>query len=268
MAQNKLKYIVLGSYRSGTTVINESLEKHSKLKIAYEIFHPDSIHRGLPDSESIIKNLYEENNFRLTKSHFPFSVNTDVSNKISCIIDENYDLKKYVDYVFSLNNGFKILYNHLSLENKIWNYLLDNNVKFIHVLRDNFFDILVSLCAATNNKKWQRLKGDKVFEIEPFIIKKDIANYFFEMLDFLTQHFCSLIKNSDFLTIKYNEIKNWNKAINKIQFFLNLPIENIQHKYEKNIVQNKKFIVANYKELKHYFYKTKWSWFFSDEKLI
>lgn len=35
----KLKYIVLGSWRTGSTVLHESLEKHPDIKITYEIFH-------------------------------------------------------------------------------------------------------------------------------------------------------------------------------------------------------------------------------------
>jgi LPS sulfotransferase NodH len=264
---NNLKYIVLGSYRSGTTVINESLEKHSKLKVAYEIFHTSPEPRGIEQSVSILNQLYGKSNFDFYESVYSRYVSKGYWYETKHISKE-MDLRKYVNHVFSSFNGFKILYHQISLESELWNYLLNNNIKFIHVIRPNFLDIYVSFYASHLTKKWQTLPEQNTNFIKPFYINSYELENFFKMMQFLNDHFSSLLQDQNLIKINYSEIKSWEKTMHKVQDFLDLPYENLYAKYKKTIYQNKKNLIVNYDEILNYFKNTKWSCFFNTKELI
>ena len=81
----KLKYIVLGSWRTGSTVLHESLEKHPDIKIAYEIFHEESSVEtsGMTDISDVMNNLFGKRKFDIEKNPFYYKHNKLNHNVLS-----------------------------------------------------------------------------------------------------------------------------------------------------------------------------------------
>jgi len=268
------KYIVLGAMRSGTTVLNESLELHPSLDVAYEILHYKSSIEltNLPHVRDLLEEIYGTRRLDYTPSamlglhpRFPDDVGLNVgANSFT----NDYDLSKMVDKVFEEYNGFKILYYQVKRNNDLWNYMRDyEDLKVIHVLRDNFLDSLVSLVIAHNSgiwqlQKWGSVKPDKSVRINP-----QDAKCYFEYLDFSREHYLSMFEDRDQLTVRYEEIGQWNSLMKKVQEFLGVEYVELMPKYRKRVTNHSRRI-ANFGELRKFFRDTKWHSLFDREVML
>lgn len=275
MTQNKLKYIVLGSWRTGSTVLHESLEKHPDIKIVYEIFHEDSSINtsGMIDISDVMNNLFGKRKFDIEKSPFyckyhksNHSVLSQLPGNYLCL---NQPLYKMVDYVFEKFNAFKIIYSQININDNIWNYLsLIKDLKIINTVRQNYFEILVSVLLAYKTNTWQKTEINQKILDEKITIDRHFCDAFFYLTEFETEHYTSLFSDHDNITIDYNSLFSWDSTIEKVQKFLGVRHVKLPNKYYKRTNEKIKNLVENYKELSDYFKNTKWKKFFDINILL
>ena len=272
---SKPKYIIFGAMRSGTTVLNESLELHPSLNVAYEILHYKSSIEltNLPHIRDLLEDAYGIRKLEYTPSsmlgahpRFPDDVGLNVG--AGSFIND-YNLSELVRRVFDEYNGFKILYYQVKRNNALWDYLRDYpNLKVIHILRDNFLDCLVSLMVAHNSGIWQLQRWGHLEPDRPVRIDPQDAKCYFEYLSFSREHYLSMFEDRDQLVVKYEDIGDWNSLMRKVQRFLEVDYVELLPKYRKRMNDHSNKI-ANFGELRRFFNGTKWSHFFDREvKLI
>ena len=265
-----MKYILLGHMRSGSSVLNESLEMHPDLKIAYEAFHVSASVEltNIPNVKDIIEELYGFRNWEKTDSNlycrwqkkpdmeiFPKEGNLNIGSYKSLV--ENVCLNPFLDKVFETYDGFKILYNQLKRNYKIWDYLSSYpELKVIHTYRKNYLDSLISLILANSSGVWQKKNMNSEIKDRPFYLPPLLVEEYFYTLDFEIEHFTSMFRNS--LTIEYNQIFDWEKTMKSIQDFLGIKYISMQEKYLKRNTKKAKDLVSNYSELQSMFLNTKW----------
>ena len=271
----KLKYIVLGSWRTGSTVLHESLEKHPDIKIAYEIFHEESSVEtsGMTDISDVMNNLFGKRKFDIEKNPFYYKhnkLNHNVLSKLKgnylCL---NQPLHKIIDYIFDKFNAFKIIYAQLNIDDNIWNYLLSiKDLKVIHTVRQNYFDILVSVLFAYKTNIWQKTEINQKILDKKIIIDRHFCDAFFNLTEFETEHYISFFSNHSNIIIDYNSLFSWDSTIKKVQKFLDVRHIELPTKYYKRTDRKIKNLIENYKELSDYFKNTKWKNFFDGNILL
>jgi len=266
-----MKYILLGHMRSGSSVLNESLEIHPELKVAYEVFHSSASVEltNVPDIKDIIENLYGFRSWRKTESNFycrwqkkpdveifPKKGNIDIGS-YKCIL-EDVPLNIFVDKIFERYDGFKILYNQLKRNYKIWDYLaLYPELKVIHTYRKNYLDSLVSLIVANSSGIWQQKQWGKDLKDKSFYLSPVLVEEYFYTMDFEIEHFTSMF-NKNSLKIEYNQIFDWDNTMKSIQDFLGVNYIPMEKKYLKRNKTQLNELISNYEELKSIFANTKW----------
>lgn len=266
-----VKYIVLGSYRSGTSNINESLGFHPQLKVACEIFHSSSTDfvTRINNFSEVLQRLYGIKNFEnrkhILKCRF-YPPDEDWIGIPHWQIIENVDLTKLIDYVFERYNGFKIMYQQLDRSSLTWDYLLDmKDLKIIHIIRKNYLESLVSYFLAFNSSKWNIQKGETVEDV-PIHISVKSCKLYFEYMDFEIEHFTSLFR--DALLINYENIFDWDVTTERIQDYLGIDKITLPSKYIKRSKKPLFEYIVNFEELSKYFQDTKWSHFFGKYRCL
>lgn len=220
-----MKVAIVGNMRTGTTVINETLGRHSQLNLTHEILHPS-------DSGGNVRwrtNYWPNDLFR-TK---------DINNLNNL---ETYH--NILSEVLDLYDGFKVVYYQLEAKSKLWNYI-ESRCKIIHVLRENKVEIAVSSALAESTGRWQRSPGE-TWKDEPIDINPDWLAIHVSRSERWEEEYRK--RFPDALEIHYEDFGNWDDTINKILDFLELPRETLPPTLRKR-TQPLHEVVANYELL-------------------
>ncbi len=136
-----VRFILLGSARSGSNLVAWSLQEHGAIEMFGEIFH---------DAEG--------------------EARTDLPPEVPAYRDSEDGARFLEREVFGRDagptkraRGFKIFYDHARTTDAArtaWTYLMrDRDIKVIHLRRRNLFDALVSLEVAMRTGEWFREIG-------------------------------------------------------------------------------------------------------------
>jgi hypothetical protein len=268
------KYLILGAMRSGTTVINESLELHPQLDVAYEVFHAGSAIEltNIPDIRDLLEELYGTRKLDYSPSvmlgsHPRHPDDVGIDTGANSFIND-YDLTKLLDKVFERYNGLKILYYQVKRNNTLWDYLRDyENLKIIQVVRRNYLESLVSLLLSYRSGIWQVQQWGDLKEDQMVVIQPQQANRYFEYMDFVIEHYQSMFEDKSHLLVEYEEIADWDRLMKKAQGFLGIPYVPLPIKYKKR-TQYHLHKIQNLAELSEYFLNTKWRWMFECHRML
>tara|TARA_R110002050_G_scaffold286541_4_gene437148 strand:- start:5562 stop:6314 length:753 start_codon:yes stop_codon:yes gene_type:complete len=157
--------------------------------------------------------------------------------------------------------GFKYFYNHnrhLLDKNSIINYLkYSENIKFIHLKRENLLDVLFSYTRALSQNKWTHT--DEEFETT-FTIQ-ECTSFFNEIRQ--SQQLYDLLFNKRMIQIKYEDLLTRpGQTLSLVQEFIGAEIADLTAETRRNTKVNLSRSITNYKELKAYFNQTEYSAFF------
>ncbi len=267
-----MKYIILGSYRSGTSTVNESLCQHPDLKAAYEILHPNCYDEvgGIPNYRSVMKSLYGIEQFQVQKSIWKsrfYPPDEDWIGIPHWRLVENVDLKKLFDWVFERYNGFKVMYQQLDRSSPSWDYFLGMpELKVIHMVRRNYLESLVSYLLAHRTNVWNITPQEPKCSDEPLYLPPRCCRMYFEYMEFEIEHFTYLFEDHDCLTIEYETLFQWDHTINSVQEFLGVKPIKLPSKYAKRTDRSMQALISNFDELREKFKDTRWSHFFELKK--
>lgn len=253
------KYIILSHYRSGSSVLNESIAPGHNCKIAFEILHESLLFDNTNfDVKPVIKKLYGFENWPVQKQRFHPSYDAlygkDLSDLFGNQISDLVDLRSYFFYCKDNFEGFKIMSQQLSFDSVLWSDL--ETCKVVHVYRKNYLAQLASLLLAKKTNVWQNIKHNEKVTINP-----RLALAYFTHMDFLLDFISSNYPSR--LDIEFDELKNWDSVVRKFQDFVGLRQSNLilKPKYEGNSIDSIQRI-NNLDELKKFFSDSRYEIFF------
>lgn len=143
-------FVIVGSQRSGTTLLRSSLAAHSEILCLGEVFYINRAVRH-KDGKAMGKNLsagfssWREYSYQNYIDDSPF-------RKLRHWCLRAGMTREYLDYMYSLREassdckivGFKMMVNQNKKFPAVLPYLLNHNIKVVHMYRENPFDILLS----------------------------------------------------------------------------------------------------------------------------
>lgn len=168
---------------------------------------------------------------------------------------------KKVKYV-----GFKLFYYHPldSDDKKVWDFIKnDENIKIIHLTRENILRTVVSREIADKTNTWTNKTNRNITKDEKQI-KLDI-NYClneFELTKNSEEKTRVDFADHDFIQLSYEELSdNKQSVMNKLFQFLSVDKVDVSSSYKKQNVEKLKDLVTNYNEVHEKLEKTKWAIF-------
>lgn len=133
-----VRFVVVGTQRTGTTLIRTSLASHPRIRCEGEVFLTGS-RKTKPYPGELGFNAYLSQSFHRKLGHYLWRGRT---------------VRQYLDNLYSLSGydaiGFKVMYSQV----RFWRYpmvipfIKEHQVRVIHVVRDNALKTLVSRVTA------------------------------------------------------------------------------------------------------------------------
>jgi len=146
-----MNFIIIGSQRTGSTMLCDYLNKQNDIKCHYEIFLNTGIELSSIDGNkvSVNPNILKHNFFikRFNESHITIE-DLNIANEI---IQNKSNINRFTDPALLIdilnrhntkkNLGFKLFYYQIDMFKNfdIINYIKSNNIKIIHLYRENKF---------------------------------------------------------------------------------------------------------------------------------
>lgn len=239
------KVIILNAGRVGGTLLQKALNSHSQLKITGEVLN-------------------------LNRDSIPFPARS-ILEEIIGTLPERRDKKsnwnvpaKYIDKLFEIYDGFKLLYYELNEE--IIKYLKNReDLKIIHLKRNNLLEQHVSQIVAHKTLvfhigKERRHLFDKI-TLSPKSLEK---NFRCQMKDW-NRH--DKLFGNPYSVFYEDMIQNWDETLSELQGFIGLRKEKLPV-LQKKVIQNPiQEVVYNYRSLYYHFKNTEYKKFFKSPLL-
>jgi len=259
------KYIILGSARTGSSLLVELLKSHPSVISFSELF----------------MDQYSPFNY-LGYPHHSDENLLDYRNNNPVEFMENLVFKPYRRNISAV--GFKLFYYqaHNGRLGKVWNYLKSlDDLKIVHIKRRNSFHSLISSKhaaekGASKYPEWA-MKEIQQFNMGIFpeqlskgeitIINVDYQEclHYFEKVKSEKDYYEKYFANHSVLNLYYEDLlENMDRECRKLCEFLHLSYAPLKTYAEKQVIAPMKEIVKNYNELKASFEGTEWYSFFDE----
>ena len=218
----KTKFIVFGQSRSGSTLLINLLNCHPQIMADQEIYNPLVLFPKIKPLQYLV-------------STYPLPY-------------ANYRLWKSTKPVY----GFKLLFFQVQKPEKFLSQLARNNWKFIHIHRDNIWQIALSNIMAMKTNHWHRHTGDES-TTETIIIKPErLLNALKTRTQWKTKEF-EMIKPYRHLSINYEkdlkDSNNWQATTDKIFNYLGLESHTVTSTMKTTYQKPYSELIENYDEL-------------------
>lgn len=140
------KFILVGTQRSGTTLLRTTLDSHPDILCLGEIFY---LNKNKNTGSKMGKNLSDEFSSWKQYRYTAYLEQQTFLKRIQSYLTKWKVISEYFDYIFSLNGhkaiGFKLMHDQMKWMPGIVDYIKENNIKIIHIHRENTLEILASL---------------------------------------------------------------------------------------------------------------------------
>lgn len=144
-----------------------------------------------------------------------------------------------------------------------YEYYIENTVgdyrKTIHLVRNPFHSLVSNMLAIKTKRYTNESYGDLCIELNPYGVRKHFERYYKEF-----ERVKVLFPRS--ITVEYKDLNKINTH-ERIQMFLNLPIEELSTNLNKQNKRKYCDIVTNYSEIKAFFNNTMYSNLIIEESL-
>ena len=243
-----VKFILLGSGRSGSSLVMESLAEHPEVRIGGEIFH------------------CEEEPRRVAFSYFQ---KTNSNGHDSPHYRSGADAKRFLEHdLFSQPFdpgvravGFKMFYMHARSnpqEKTAWEYLLSNkDLRVIHLIRTNLLAAYISLQVAFITGEWERFKGSTapLPEVPKLKLDPEDCEAHFNRELAWRQWARESFRSHPFLEIEYERdiCVRFEAAMNEVHDFLGISRRPARQVLEKQSRRSPREGIVNFDELKDHF---------------
>ena len=235
------KFVILSYPRTGSTLLCRALNKHPDLSVQDEILHPN------------------ESNMVRWREHVGYSnletIKDDADGEFNRIKKVPED---FLANAFDHLNGFKILYVQILPDSPIWEQLIELDVKIIYLERN-------LLCSAFSFKHcmvsgaWTAFNDQYLphvnFEMNPVWLTD-----YLEKIQNIQEGISRKLTTLTSMNVKYNDlVKNWNKEISDIQYFLDIKQGTLPKITTKRTKMPFESLITNYGGIRKHILKSKWS---------
>ncbi|MGK7913444.1 MAG: sulfotransferase [Synechococcus sp.] len=247
------KFILISHYRSASSVVINTLQKHPNVFRFAEIFLPWFVQFKQEGYDDRSRKMY------YFRKQYPID------------FLEKQIFAGYPDDIKAM--GFKLFPEQLDFPNmlSVWKWIESHpDIKIIHLTRDDLLAYYTSYVLARETGVWGVRKGNSVAQKQTINRKEKNVRLDFKKclkaferrkeLDLYTLDRC---KNNQMLRISYEEVVgDMNYSLKRIQNFIGVsPLDLEVH----TCIQQKRAlseVISNYSELKDMFSDTEWSYLF------
>ncbi len=229
---NYQKFVVIGTARVGSTLLQAYLNQHPNIFCEGEIYNTDHL-KIYGKKDKLLRKLKE------TPVQFV----------------EEFGFPKHEKKIQSA--GFKLFYEHFrdKKTKKVWDFLSEKkDLKIIHLKRENVLRSLVSLKIAYKTNKWRSFE-QKEDENKQVILTKEECLERFNFLDQNELFVDKTFNKQSVYKLKYKDlVKKRQKTMAEIFTFLSTEIIEVEEPALKR--QNPEALhqlIANFEELKDEF---------------
>lgn len=238
-------FIIFTTQRSGSTVLTRTLDQHPEVLCAGELFHE-------------INRIYHP------EWHFPF-VGITAKNKQLRNIGKimNYPnllfraishIKKFYQADSKDENarGFKLMYSQIKCMPHLWNYLKDNNIKVIVLIRKNIFKtglsrLRMKITHLSHSEQKNQAIGNKQFYINPVKLLKHM-----QYIEKINRELIAKTDEMDRIIVYYEDFEQWKDLMEKICRFLKVERLSLQPALNKISGKDWKNEVSNHEEIEKF----------------
>ncbi|MCC0177428.1 sulfotransferase domain-containing protein [Waterburya agarophytonicola K14] len=237
MSKKKPKFCVITTPRSGSTWLATLLDSHPKIKSFEEPFIWRADRPNWTDKQ--FPTYYDYKTNANKKSIFTAFKYLDILDSYKS--DTNFDII-----------GFKIMYNQIQENPEIMLKLLLDNYRIIHLIRQNYLDVIISRAA----KNQHHIAHSNTVQSKTRQVTID-TSYLIKDLDRCTRNnklFSSLLKIMPLsvLEITYESMQeDYNQVLCSVAEFLEVSSDSITFKSELKRINQGKYSdkIANYDEV-------------------
>lgn len=239
-----LKFIILACGRTGSTLVQHTLNEHPEIEMHGELFYV----LETPREQVLQIQAYQDG--------------TDAALYLKDIVFGERDRQKQKAV------GFKMIYFHARKDNearKAWNYfLVHKDIHVIHLIRQNLLECIISDEVAKRNNQWLLQKGCRPIEVAFFRIEPESCRVFFENVFAWQEWVTRSFKDHPVMTVEYETdiCLAFQETMNRIHEFLSVTPCYAPMVLQKQAQKKTTDQVCNYDELKEYFQYTLFSEFF------
>nr|WP_320193894.1 sulfotransferase [uncultured Desulfobacter sp.] len=243
MGATKTHFIILTTQRTGSTMFYHYLNQHPSISARGELF---------------MKKSKKDNSYKAFK-------NATVRNKINHLFNRNASVEQFLSAYFSADLpaqavGFKLMYDQIN--SSITQWIIDNKVKIIHLIRRNTLKMILSRKTAMKRKLYHSTGTEKIenvtIHLQPEKTINEIKNIQANIKKYQQRY-----PQKEYIEIFYEDfVENMNKEAQAIFSFLNLdPFECSVPEYKKINTDNIQQLIENYEEITSFFGKTEFNRF-------
>lgn len=244
-------FIVIGMPRTGSTLVQTTLEQHPNIKMHGELFHPN-------DDERMGAHVINDNN----NSIFFDSTKDDAIDFLRANVWTEENSKKY-DAV-----GFKLFGERVQClgTEKLFLRLKETfpSLKFIHIERDDLLECWVSRETAKKTGQWFSSSQDKKTELvnDLQVVANPLAlQQFFQSYEEVNNFFKSdFFPKPNYLHIDYDQIAtDFKKTSRSIFTFLGLKNVSVKQNIKKQRTLTATDQIQNIEEIRQFFAESKYA---------
>lgn len=237
------KFVILTLPRTGSTLLSKSLNKHPEIFCDDEIFHFS------------FKNYFSANQFRFLKISFlPKKINYVINYPATFFRLKNF-LEKYYSNKADENfkaRGFKLMFYQTFYVPGLINYFKKNDVKIILLLRENIFRNALSDMRAriTGIYHSQDNNAEMVSGLPKLNVDINSLKNKMEHIIYQKNKLESIVKNMDYMKVRYEDFIHWNNTIDRITDFLNVSKQEVYAGAKKLNPDRLEDMITNFTEVK------------------
>jgi len=215
------KFIILARERTGSTIIQSALNKHSDIRCYNETFDHKKLKRRNRTIASEKKRIWGNLRYKVT--------------------------------------GVKIFYNHANAD--FWKWCKSKNISVIHLKRQNKLRTVVSHLIACKTGWWRLIRGRKRTSLNKKMIKVDYIDLAQRINGIKNNEEWgdNYFKDNPIITVYYEDLcKDLSKELKKIQKFLGVKVRNLKPVTKKQNKESLEKLIINYNYIKKKLIGTKW----------
>ncbi len=255
---DKIRFVVIGMPRTGSTLLATGLEQHPNVTCFGELIHPLESERK--KVESIV--VDGEN------ACFDPERDDAIEFLRTCVYENPTLVSRAVG--FKLHGHFAAGRGSHDLLARLRGEIPD--LRFIHIKRENYLDVYLSLAIACRDMKWSIFASEgngqnksELKRVEPISIQfQEAEKYFFEMNN-MDSLFYRLFSGVNYFCVNYADLDRfYEREMSKIYEFLGVESHVARPWVVKQNTSTARDLIMNYDELSERFSNTFFSRFFKE----
>lgn len=229
------KFIIAGTQRAGTSLINSTLNKHENIRCYGEVFLLKRGHGANMDGS--YRRYLNENKFIRTLNHY-----INRRNTINVFLDQLYATSGYSAV------GFKFMLGQAYRYPAVLDYLRENNVKAVHVVRENVLKTYISRYTAKKRNLYIVKEN-----VEAKTVRLPVDNILAQLQQISREknEWNHLLEGMEVMEVSYEKYVDERRGeLARIQEFLKVPVtDDIETDVKKINPNDLSEFIENFEEL-------------------